>query len=249
MSYLCPHCNSFPLEDYVWWVSVGKPTKWWCAICGEKYDWKQPNRLLAVQTGESVHQAKVFKAHAAPQGLCGNLISAPKLLANQQEDGDGLLQNIVTNFCEGSRKGLTEELRKFTQVDDHRAREVRHLGEGLGSLLLRYEGRNAQSRGSWYIEDKISTSTTLKKERWGPLLVDYDWNAFCQALFKGHRRRRLGESCMDSYKEMSRAVGVKKLQEAQKAKAFSKMKAAKDAGEEYYDPEREDNILGRNETH
>ena len=21
MSYLCPHCNSFPLEDYIWWVS------------------------------------------------------------------------------------------------------------------------------------------------------------------------------------------------------------------------------------
>ena len=20
MSYLCPHCNSFPWEDYVWWV-------------------------------------------------------------------------------------------------------------------------------------------------------------------------------------------------------------------------------------
>ena len=19
MSYLCPHCNSFPMEDYVWW--------------------------------------------------------------------------------------------------------------------------------------------------------------------------------------------------------------------------------------
>ena len=36
MSYLCPHCNSFPLEDYVWWVSGRKSTKWWCAICGEK---------------------------------------------------------------------------------------------------------------------------------------------------------------------------------------------------------------------
>ena len=23
MSFLCPHCNSFPLEDYVWWVSGG----------------------------------------------------------------------------------------------------------------------------------------------------------------------------------------------------------------------------------
>ena len=21
MSFLCPHCNSFPMEDYVWWVS------------------------------------------------------------------------------------------------------------------------------------------------------------------------------------------------------------------------------------
>ena len=24
MSYLCPNCNSFPLEDYVWWVSGEK---------------------------------------------------------------------------------------------------------------------------------------------------------------------------------------------------------------------------------
>ena len=50
MSYLCPHCSGFPMEDYVWW-SLGdtKHTNWWCAICGEKYDWKQ----LVVQTGES----------------------------------------------------------------------------------------------------------------------------------------------------------------------------------------------------
>ena len=40
----------------------------------------------------------------------------------------------------------------------------------------------------------------------------------------------------DAYKEMSRAVGVKKPQEAQKAEALWKMKAARDAGEEYYDP-------------
>ena len=66
------------MEDYVWWVSGGKHTNWWCAICGEKNDWKQPNRLL-VQPGESVNQAKVFKAHA---------------------HADGLIQNIVTNLCE-----------------------------------------------------------------------------------------------------------------------------------------------------
>ena len=51
MSYLCPNCNSFPLEDYIWWVSGRKHTNWWCAICGDKYDWKQPNRPVVVQTG------------------------------------------------------------------------------------------------------------------------------------------------------------------------------------------------------
>ena len=98
MSFLCPHCNSFPLQDYVWWVSGIKSTNWWCAICGEKYDWKQPNTLLVVQTGDSIEQAKVFKAHAVHQGLCANLINALKMQANQQEDEDGLLQNIVENL-------------------------------------------------------------------------------------------------------------------------------------------------------
>ena len=88
MSYLCPHCNSFPSEDYIWWVSGGKHTNWWCAICGEKYDWEQPDGLPVVQTGDRIEQAKVFKAHAVLQGLCANLINASKLLANQHEDGD-----------------------------------------------------------------------------------------------------------------------------------------------------------------
>ena len=115
-----------------------KHTNWWCAICGEKYDWKQPNRLLVVQTGKSVNQTKVFRAHAVPQGLCGNLINALKLLGNQQEDGDGLMQNIVTNLCEVSRKGLTEGLRNFIQMDNHRALVVvGHLRVGLVTFKVR----------------------------------------------------------------------------------------------------------------
>ena len=88
---------------------------------------------LVVQTGESVNQAKVFKAHAVPQGLCGNLINALKLPANQQEDGDGIIQNIVTNLGVG-RKGLTKELRDFIQVYNHRVVLVGHLNEGMGKL-------------------------------------------------------------------------------------------------------------------
>ena len=60
-------------------------------------------------------------------------------------------------------------------------------------------------------------------------------------------KEKTGELIND-YKEMRRAVGVKKPQEARKAQALWKMKAAKDTGEEYYDPMREDNILWRNKT-
>ena len=73
---------------------------------------------MVYKTGESVNQANFLKAHAVPQGLYGNLISVLKLLANQQEDGDGLIQNIRTNLCEVSSKGLTEGLRNFIQVED-----------------------------------------------------------------------------------------------------------------------------------
>ena len=52
----------------------------------------------------------------------------------------------------------------------------------------------------------------------------------------------------EPYKEVSWAGRVKKPQEAQKAKALWKMKAAKDAREHYYDPMREEGMKGRNET-
>ena len=45
-------------------------------------------------------------------------------------------------------------------------------------------------------------------------------------------KEKTGESFFDACKEMSTAVGFEKPQEAQKAKALWKMKAAKDAGEE-----------------
>ena len=69
--------------------------------------------------------------------------------------------------------------------------------------------------------------------------MDADWHAFREAIYKGIEGEDWEELC-DSYKEMSRAVGVKKPQGAQKAKALWKLKAAKDSGEEYYDPDRKD---------
>ena len=54
------------------------------------------------------------------------------------------------------------------------------------------------------------------------------------ALYKGIEGKDW-EEMFDSYKEMSRAVGVKKPQEAQNARALRATNAAKDRKEEFYD--------------
>ena len=59
-----------------------------------------PNRNLVVQNGTNEDEAKVFRTHAIPLGLCENLINALKLLANQQKDGDISIQNIITGLEE-----------------------------------------------------------------------------------------------------------------------------------------------------
>ena len=94
---------------------------------------------LVEQTGDSASQAKVFTAHAVPQGVCvcENLINTPKLLANQQKDGDSPIQRIVTGLIERSRKGIMEHLRNFIPVDNLCALEVGHLQEGTRSIELR----------------------------------------------------------------------------------------------------------------
>ena len=61
-------------------------------------------------------------------------------------------------------------------------------------------------------------------------------------------KEKTGKKFVAPYKVKSRAVGVKKPQEVWKAKALWAMQAAKDRKEEFCDPAREDNILGRNRT-
>ena len=57
-----------------------------------------------VQLGANANEAEMFRAHAAPQRLCENLINALKLLANQQKDGDSPIQSIVAGLHERRRK-------------------------------------------------------------------------------------------------------------------------------------------------
>ena len=98
-----------------------------------------------VQTGADASQAKVFKAHAAPQGLSENLINALKLLANQQTDGDSPMQGIVTGLHEKSRQGIMEGLRRFIEVDNKRAVEVDLPTEGISAFWIKKPKFGAES--------------------------------------------------------------------------------------------------------
>ena len=59
------------------------------------------------------------------------------MLANQQEDGDSLSQNIVKDLGEEIRKGLTDVFREFIKIDNQRALEVGDLSQGMGKFKVR----------------------------------------------------------------------------------------------------------------
>ena len=187
LSYVCPHCSCFLLDDYIWWVSTGhgdgnnskkKHCNWWCAACGGQCEWRAPNRILAVQIGANADRAKVFKAHAAPLGLCDNLVNALKLLANQQKDGDSPIQS---GLHERSRKGIMDGLRSFIEAGIHRKPKISEafpeatISEGADELTL-----GADEVGT---QRAFINSKHIERER--PPLVDADWHAFCQAICKG----------------------------------------------------------------
>ena len=125
MSHVCPQCNSFPLEDFFWWVSTAKKCcSWWCAICGETHEWGARNRILVVHLGTNEDEANVFRAHAFPQGPCENLINALKLLANQQKDGDKSDSKHYHGLKEKFWVRNTNGLRSFAASDNCTAAEV-----------------------------------------------------------------------------------------------------------------------------
>ena len=105
-------------------ATTGCRSNWCCAACGGKYDWRALNRVLVIQDSTDPREAKVFGAHAAPQGMCDNLINSLMLLANQEKDGDCPVEHIATSLSEKSRRGIMDGLRKFIAVDNHEAVKV-----------------------------------------------------------------------------------------------------------------------------
>ena len=231
LSNVCPHCNCFHLDDCTSCVSTGhggsnnrkkNHSNQWCAACGGPYEWRALNKILVVQLGVNANEAKVFKTHAAPLGLCDHLINALKLLARQQKDGDSPTQSTVASLHERSRRGIMDGLRRFIRADNHSAVDVGDLrsfevqkpqiSDGFIKAAIR-EGADELTLRA----DEVDTQRTF---------TDTEHNEF----------------------EVRTAASLCGLAKLQTAKALWAMKPAWDRGEECYDPGHEEDVLGRTNT-
>ena len=115
---------------------------------------------------------------AVPQALCGTLINALKLPANQQERWTWPYTEYRDQASEkGAGRVSRRSLRNFIQVDNHRALEVGHLRGGLGSFKVRRpkgeegnpevpvrespEETDASERMKWALGSRVSMSIIL----------------------------------------------------------------------------------------
>ena len=71
LSYVCPHCHCFPLEDHIWWVSAGhwkKPCSWWCAACAGQYDCKARTESWTTAAAETMTEQSCCTRLRSTQG-------------------------------------------------------------------------------------------------------------------------------------------------------------------------------------
>ena len=177
-----------------------------------------------MQLGANEDEAKVFTARAVPQRLCENLTNAPRLLANQQRDGDSPNEHIVTGSRENSRERVTNGLRSFFASDNYSA-------VGGGDHLLRGQMNGDRPevprKGADDLTPRVEEVDTQKacinvehidETFLRPPVVDADWHAFCQAIYEGIEGNEW-EELYFHYRDMSKAAGAKKPIESQKSKS------------------------------
>ena len=86
-------------------------------VCGGQHKRKDPNRVLVTQARVD-SEAKVFGLTRHLRVPCENLMIGLKLLANLQTGADNLVDTIFDGLQEQSRLNITNEPRRFIEVDN-----------------------------------------------------------------------------------------------------------------------------------
>ena len=122
-----------------------------------------------------------------------------EVAGEQQEDGDGLLQNIVTNLGKGSRKGLTDCLREFLKIDNEHgniqcseAESSRRMPGGDSQGEPRWI--DASSSGSGYVEGICQCRPHRKREMGSTWWITTDTPSVRRCLKVS--KEKTGERCM-----------------------------------------------------
>ena len=122
----------------------------------------------------------------------------------------------------------------------HRCFPKAVTGEGAEELTFRAE--EVCSRRT------LIDTTHVEAMRWGFPLVDADWYAFCQAIYQGIEGQTWETLFHYHCKDLHQAVGTKKLEENQNARAPRARKAVEDREEQLHDPVHRKDIQGRTQT-
>ena len=162
-----------------------------CWRAAASTNWNAPNRVLVTQDSTDRREAKVFRAHAAPQGVCDNLINTLKIVAKRQDDGDSPVKMVVQGFQEKSRLKIWTGSEGSIIGDFAKSMESRKVvnpkfttdfpeavvREGADELTLRAEeGLLRTFADTTDVGDSAGRSLCFvvvgqKKERWGRIAI------------------------------------------------------------------------------
>ena len=182
-------------------------------------------------------KAKVFRAYAAPQGLCDNLINALKLSCEPTERWSQPSWDDRARLAGGKsakNNGRTQVVycsRQYCGNNNWGSGERNEVEEGgQAKLHDRFPGSGCSARrGRGHLASTCVLRTSIDlsdvgNRRWEPPLVDEDWHAYCQAIFEGVDGPERG-AVYDQYKDLHQAAKSKKSGENKKARVLWAMEA------------------------
>ena len=189
-----------------------KQCNWWCVACGNQYKWRNPDSIMVIQDGTNRREAKAFRAHAPPHGVCDNLDYEIKLLASQYQCDVSPVRVLVKGLQERSRLKMMEGLRKFIMMDNHEAIRTGDLENAQESYVPEAVVRDGADEVTLQREEEgmprtFVNTTKVGDTGLGPPLVDEDWHATLSSHLPRRRRGKNGRLwTISAVDEMARQV-------------------------------------------
>ena len=174
------------------------------------HHWKNPRSALLKLLGVP-GDANVYQTRDPLARICDRLIYALKMLPNLQADVDGVVTAVFQAPLAQGMIRVTEALRRVIEVDNDDAvrcgelnkRRVAlkvikrrfNLGQYSEAVVCEEADLLTLSTGrTWNANIMFHCVEEVTNDQQGPVVVDEDWHALCQAIYSGEKVRH-GGSC------------------------------------------------------